>query len=62
MSSAWLLPEHIADVLPARARHIESLRRGLLDTAAGCGFELEMEWQDVAVLLNLQPEEELLFA
>ena len=40
MSSAWLLPEHIADVLPARARHIEALRRGLLDTAAGFGFEL----------------------
>ena len=40
MSSAWLLPEHIADVLPARARHIESLRRGLLDAARGFGFEL----------------------
>jgi ATP phosphoribosyltransferase regulatory subunit len=40
MSSAWLLPEHIADVLPARARHIEALRRGLLDAASGFGFEL----------------------
>ena len=40
MSSAWLLPEHIADVLPARARHIEFLRRGLLDAARGFGFEL----------------------
>jgi ATP phosphoribosyltransferase regulatory subunit len=40
MSSAWLLPEHIADVLPARARHIEILRRGLLDAAGGFGFEL----------------------
>ena len=40
MSSAWLLPEHIADVLPARARQIESLRRGLLDAAGGFGFEL----------------------
>jgi ATP phosphoribosyltransferase regulatory subunit len=40
MASAWLLPEHIADVLPARARHIEALRRGLLDAAAGFGFEL----------------------
>jgi ATP phosphoribosyltransferase regulatory subunit len=40
MSSAWLLPEHIADVLPARARHIEALRRSLLDSAAGFGFEL----------------------
>ncbi|HEY2187172.1 MAG TPA: ATP phosphoribosyltransferase regulatory subunit [Caldimonas sp.] len=40
MSSAWLLPEHIADVLPARARHIETLRRSLLDAAGGFGFEL----------------------
>jgi ATP phosphoribosyltransferase regulatory subunit len=40
MSSAWLLPERIADVLPARARHIEALRRGLLDASAGFGFEL----------------------
>jgi ATP phosphoribosyltransferase regulatory subunit len=40
MSSAWLLPEHIADVLPARARHIEMLRRSLLDAAGGFGFEL----------------------
>jgi ATP phosphoribosyltransferase regulatory subunit len=42
MSSAWLLPEHIADVLPAQARHIEELRRGLLDVARGYGFELVM--------------------
>jgi ATP phosphoribosyltransferase regulatory subunit len=40
MSSAWLLPEHIADVLPARARQVETLRRGLLDTADSFGFEL----------------------
>jgi ATP phosphoribosyltransferase regulatory subunit len=40
MSSAWLLPEHIADVLPAQARHIEDLRRGLLDVARRYGFEL----------------------
>ena len=40
MLSAWLLPEHIADVLPAQARHIEALRRHMLDTAQGCGFEL----------------------
>ena len=40
MSSAWLLPEHIADVLPAQARHIEDLRRGLLDAARRYGFEL----------------------
>jgi ATP phosphoribosyltransferase regulatory subunit len=42
MLSAWLLPEHIADVLPAQARHLEVLRRRLLDRAAGYGFELVM--------------------
>jgi ATP phosphoribosyltransferase regulatory subunit len=42
MSSAWLLPEHIADVLPAQARQIEELRRDLLDGARGYGFELVM--------------------
>ena len=42
MSSAWLLPEHIADVLPAQARHIEELRRGLTDVARSYGFELVM--------------------
>jgi ATP phosphoribosyltransferase regulatory subunit len=42
MSSAWLLPEHIADVLPAEARRIEELRRSLLDVARGYGFELVM--------------------
>jgi ATP phosphoribosyltransferase regulatory subunit len=40
MSSAWLLPEHIADVLPAQARRIEDLRRGLLDVARSYGCEL----------------------
>ncbi|WP_418320523.1 ATP phosphoribosyltransferase regulatory subunit [Piscinibacter sakaiensis] len=40
MSSAWLLPEHISDVLPAQARHIEELRRGLIDGARRCGYEL----------------------
>jgi ATP phosphoribosyltransferase regulatory subunit len=42
MSSAWLLPEHIADVLPAEARRIEELRRQWLDRARGYGFELVM--------------------
>ena len=42
MSSAWLLPEHIADVLPAEARRIEELRRALLDMARSYGFELVM--------------------
>ncbi len=62
-SSAWLLPEHIADVLPAQARHIEELRRGLLDMARSYGFELVtpplLEYLDsllsgTAQALNLQ--------
>ena len=40
MTSAWLLPEHIADVLPVQARSIEGLRRQLLDRAQSYGFEL----------------------
>lgn len=40
--SAWVLPDHIADVLPSEARHIEELRRLLLDTARGYGCELVM--------------------
>ena len=40
MLSAWLLPEHIADVLPAQARQLEVLRRRLVDRAQGYGFEL----------------------
>ena len=40
--SAWLLPDSIADVLPSEARHIEELRRQLLDTACGYGYELVM--------------------
>lgn len=42
MSSAWLLPEHIADVLPSQARRIEELRRELLDMARGYACELVM--------------------
>jgi ATP phosphoribosyltransferase regulatory subunit len=40
MSRAWLLPEHIADVLPAQALQIEALRRRLIDQAGRRGFEL----------------------
>jgi ATP phosphoribosyltransferase regulatory subunit len=40
--SAWVLPDHIADVLPSEARHIEELRRLYLDTARGFGYELVM--------------------
>ncbi|RZS58647.1 ATP phosphoribosyltransferase regulatory subunit [Sphaerotilus mobilis] len=42
MSSAWLLPEHIADVLPHEARRIEELRRLMLDAARAHGHELVM--------------------
>jgi ATP phosphoribosyltransferase regulatory subunit len=42
MSSAWLLPEHIADVLPAEARRLENLRRSLLEMARSYGFEQVM--------------------
>ena len=42
MLSAWLLPEHIADVLPVQARQLETLRRLLLDRAQAYGFELVM--------------------
>lgn len=39
---AWSLPEAIADILPAEARCIESLRRSLLDLFARFGYELVM--------------------
>ncbi len=38
--SAWLLPEHIADVLPAQAQQVERMRRKLLDVAGVYGYEL----------------------
>lgn len=38
--SAWLLPDHIADVLPSEARHLEDLRRSLLEAARRYGYEL----------------------
>ncbi|MCE2879307.1 MAG: ATP phosphoribosyltransferase regulatory subunit [Comamonadaceae bacterium] len=41
-SSSWQLPDQIADVLPSEARHIEELRRLLLDSARGYGYELVM--------------------
>ena len=40
--SAWVLPDHIADVLPSEARHIEEIRRKLLDMARCYGYELVM--------------------
>jgi ATP phosphoribosyltransferase regulatory subunit len=38
--TAWVLPDHIADILPSEARHIEELRRALLDTSSRYGYEL----------------------
>jgi len=38
--SNWLLPENLADILPAEARRIEDLRRDLLDLYRTYGFEL----------------------
>ena len=40
MSSAWLLPGHLADVLPSEAKRIEGLRRALTDEAQAYGYEL----------------------
>jgi ATP phosphoribosyltransferase regulatory subunit len=36
----WLLPEDIADVLPAEARKVEVLRRSILDLYQSYGYEL----------------------
>ena len=36
----WLLPEDIADVLPAEARKVEALRRAILDLYQSYGYEL----------------------
>ncbi|MBT8593454.1 ATP phosphoribosyltransferase regulatory subunit [Polynucleobacter paneuropaeus] len=36
----WLLPEDIADVLPAQARKVETLRRNILDLYQSYGYEL----------------------
>lgn len=38
----WLLPENIADVLPAEARKLEELRRVLLDRFRSYGYEMVM--------------------
>jgi ATP phosphoribosyltransferase regulatory subunit len=38
----WLLPESLADILPAEARRIEELRRLLLDQYRTYGYELVM--------------------
>lgn len=36
----WLLPEHIEDILPAEARTLERLRRGILDLFTVHGYAL----------------------
>ncbi len=36
----WLLPEDIADILPAQARKVETLRRAILDLYESYGYEL----------------------
>ncbi len=38
--NTWLLPEGIDELLPARARALEALRRALLDCYAGWGYQL----------------------
>jgi ATP phosphoribosyltransferase regulatory subunit len=40
MNPAWLLPEHIEDILPPYARQAEVLRRRLLDLFDSYGYEL----------------------
>ncbi|WP_137937544.1 ATP phosphoribosyltransferase regulatory subunit [Chitinivorax sp. B] len=36
----WLLPEYIADILPAEARLVEEKRRRVLDLFHSCGYDL----------------------
>ena len=36
----WLLPEDIADILPAEARKVETLRRAIMDLYQSYGYEL----------------------
>ena len=40
--SAWILPDHISDVLPCEAQNIERIRRNMLDKAFSYGYELVM--------------------
>ena len=39
-SNAWLLPEGIEDILPKQAKHLETLRRQLLDVFHCWGYDL----------------------
>ena len=40
VAETWLLPDGVADVLPEQACGLEQLRRQLLDTLTGRGYEL----------------------
>ncbi|MEQ1530974.1 MAG: ATP phosphoribosyltransferase regulatory subunit, partial [Methylococcales bacterium] len=37
---SWLLPEGIEEILPEDAKHLELIRRRILDLFAGWGYEL----------------------
>jgi len=45
----WMLPEGIEEVLPARARVMEQLRRNLLDYYSSCGYDLIMKAYQEAI-------------
>lgn len=36
----WLLPEHIADILPTAARQVETAKAAILENFRTCGYEL----------------------
>jgi hypothetical protein len=38
------------------------LSHGFLCQEGDCGFEIEMDWEELAAVLDLQPVEELVFA
>ena len=40
MTNRWLLPENLADVLPAQALQVEELRRVILDLFQSFGYQL----------------------
>ena len=40
MTNRWLLPENLADVLPAQALQVEELRRVILDLFESFGYQL----------------------
>lgn len=57
MKGNWLLPESLADVLPAQARRIEELRRTLLDLFRTYGFELVAPplWLNISIHCFAEP-------